>query len=265
MLQSCVINPAMMAEYGQSISFDYTLTNVAGQGVIATNNAETIYCGSAQLLQNQKIKFIPQEASGTVVYVAHNQKYVGCLIIQDEIKPESLAVINRLSNSSSQMIMLTGDNENVASNIASNLGLSSYRANLLPQDKLSVIEDLFLEKKPKDVLCFIGDGMNDTPSLVRADVGITMGGLGSDAAMEAADIVLMHDDLRGLLTAKNLAQRTMRVVKQNIIFSILVKISILTMSALGFANMWLAIFGDVGVALLTILNAFRVKHKRKQI
>ena len=254
---------AIMAEYGQSISFDYTLTNVAGQGVIATNSAETIYCGSAQLLQNQKIKFIPQKACGTVVYVAHNQKYVGCLIIQDEIKPEAANVLNNLSNVSSQTIMLTGDNESVASNIAANLGLSAYRANLLPQDKVSVVEDLLLKKNPKEALCFIGDGINDAPSLIRADVGITMGGLGSDAALEASDIVLMRDDLHGILTAKHLAHRTMRIVRQNIIFSILIKLGILTLSAFGLANMWLAIFGDVGVALLTILNAFRVKHRLK--
>ncbi|MCQ2382298.1 MAG: cadmium-translocating P-type ATPase [Clostridia bacterium] len=254
---------AIMAAYGQSISFDYTLTNVAGQGVIATNGTETIYCGSAQLLQNKKINFISQKVSGTVVYVAHNQKYVGCLIIQDEIKPETADVLNGLSNVSSQTIMLTGDNESVASNIAANLGLSAYRANLLPQDKVSVVEDLLLKKNPKEALCFIGDGINDAPSLIRADVGITMGGLGSDAALEASDIVLMRDDLHGILTAKHLAHRTMRIVRQNIIFSILIKLGILTLSAFGLANMWLAIFGDVGVALLTILNAFRVKHRLK--
>ncbi len=241
----------------------YTLTNVAGAGVIASQGNEKIYCGNASLLEKYKIKFIPQNIPGTVVYVAHNQNYVGCIIIQDEIKNETAAVLNELTNLPAQTMMLTSDNESVAKQVALKLNLTSYRANLLPQDKLTVVEKIFVEKRPQDAVCFVGDGTNDAPVLMRSDIGITMGGIGSDAALEAADIILMHDDLRGLLIAKKIAHRTMQIVRQNILFSILVKVGILALSTFGIASMWLAIFGDVGVAMLTILNAFRIKRKLK--
>jgi len=251
---------AIVAAYGKRIESGYTLTNVVGSGVIAVKGEEVIYCGNANLLQNHGIKFVPQIVSGAVVYVAHNQTYLGCIIIQDEIKPESANVLAQLTNLSVQAVMLTGDNEIAASQVANQLGVTAYKANLLPQDKVVAVEELLNQKKSTDALCFIGDGINDAPALMRADVGITMGGIGTDAALEAADVVLMHDDLYGLLSARKIARRTMRIVRQNIVFSILVKIGILALSAFGFANMWMAIFGDVGVAMLTILNAFRVNR-----
>lgn len=254
---------AIVTAYGQKIPQGYTLTNVAGSGVIATKGAETIYCGNANLLQSHQIKFQPQTVSGTVVYVARNQSYVGCIVIQDEIKPEAVDVLAALKGMSAKTVMLTGDNTAVAQGVAATLGVASYRAELLPQDKVSAVETLFEQKAPQDALCFVGDGINDAPVLTRADVGISMGGIGSDAAIEAADVILMQDDLRGLVTAKRLARRTMRIVRQNILFSILVKVGILALSALGFANMWMAIFGDVGVTILAILNAFRVNAKLK--
>ncbi len=252
---------AIVAAYQHKIPNGYSLTNVAGSGVIATKDDETIYCGNAHLLENHHIKFVPYPSVGTVVYVAHNQSYVGCLVIKDEIKTETREVLDYLNKIPAKTVMLTGDNEAVATDVATSLKLTIYRANLLPQDKLSAVEELFETKKINDTLCFVGDGTNDAPVLMRSDVGISMGGIGSDAAIEAADIILMHDDLRGLIDAKCLARRTMQIVKQNIVFSIMVKIGILVLSAVGLANMWLAIFGDVGVTLLTILNAFRVKKK----
>ena len=158
-------------------------------------------------------------------------------------------------------VMLTGDNENIAKNVASKLSLTNYKANLLPQNKVEVIEGLMKDKKEKEVLCFVGDGINDAPSLMRADIGIAMGGVGSDAAIEASDIVLMDDNLNGIVEAKKVAKKTMRIVYENIIFALGVKIIILILSAFGITNMWIAVFGDVGVAVLAILNAMRVNSK----
>lgn len=251
---------AIITAYQGELNNDYTLTNLPGQGVIATKGEETILCGNEKLLQKYKIKFEPTNQVGSVVYVALNQKYVGCLVIQDEVKPEATAVLQALKQISAQTIMLTGDQELVARKVANDLGITGYYANLFPQDKVSVVENLQVNKHSFGNICFIGDGINDAPVLMSADIGVTMGGIGSDAALEAADIVLMHDDLRGLLTAKVLAKQTMLTVRQNIIFSLLVKIGILVLSACGFANMWLAIFGDVGVALITILNALRINN-----
>lgn len=259
------IAQAIINAYGQKIPDGYVLTNVAGEGVIATKSQEKIYCGNAKLMKKYQIKFEPNANPGTVVYVAKNHDYVGCIVIQDEIKSEALEVITTLRNMAVESVMLTGDNQAVASVIAKNLGITSYQAELLPQDKVSVLEKIFEQKKLQNSLCYIGDGINDTPVLAYADVGISMGGIGSDAALEAADIILMHDDLRSIVHAKNLARFTMQIVYQNIFFSILVKLSILILSAFGLVNLWVAIFGDVGVTLLAIINAFRVNHKFKQI
>ncbi len=252
---------AIVSTYAQSIDSGYTLTNIAGAGVIANKGNESICCGNAQLLQRQQVEFTPITANGTVVYVARNHAYVGCLIVQDEIKVEAREALTGLAG---KTVMLTGDGETVAAAVAKDLGVTSFKANLLPQDKVTAVEALSREENDC-TLCFVGDGINDAPVLMRSDVGISMGGIGSDAALEAADIILMHDDLRDILTAKSLAQHTMRIVHQNIFFSILVKIGILTLSALGLTNLWVAIFGDVGVTLLTILNVFRVRCKNKKL
>ena len=255
---------AIVAASAQKIKSGYTLTNVAGAGVIATKGTETIYCGNANLLQSHQIQFTPQAAVGTVVYVARNQTYVGCIVIQDEIKSEAVDVLADLKSMAAEVVMLTGDNQAAADGVAQTLGGIAYRADLLPQDKVTAVEDLFTQKAPHEALCFVGDGINDAPVLMRADVGITMGGIGSDAAIEAADIILMHDDLHGLVAAKRLARRTMRIVRQNIFLSILIKVGILVLSAVGLANMWMAVFGDVGVTILAILNAFRVNKQLNQ-
>ncbi len=258
---------AIVSAYGQRIPAGYTLTNVAGAGVIARNADTIIYCGNEKLLQQYHIAFTPLNVVGTVSYVAQNGTYVGAIVIQDEIKPETIGVLNDLRQQAISTVMMTGDNENVASSFAEQVGLSSYRASLLPQDKVDAVEELLAAKGKNDVLCFVGDGINDAPVLRRADVGVAMGVVGSDAAIEAADVVLMHDDLRGLLTAKKVAHKTMMIVKENIVFSIGVKLLILVLAALGIANMWLAVFGDVGVAILAILNALRVNlgyYKRRK-
>jgi Cd2+/Zn2+-exporting ATPase len=183
---------------------------------------------------------------------------VGRISITDEARSESREVLSSLRASGAETVMLTGDRAEVAERVASELGISAYRASLLPQDKVREVEKRLTEKGKGDVLCFIGDGINDAPVLMLSDVGVAMGGVGSDAAIEAADVVLMKDDLRGLLTAQRIAKETMRTVRQNVVFSLAVKGAILLLSAFGIANMWIAIFGDVGVAVLAILNAMRV-------
>ena len=185
-------------------------------------------------------------------------------MISDQIKSEAKEVIGDLNDMGCKTIMLTGDNQAIAESVANTIGLSGYKASLMPQNKVEEVEALLSAKKQNEVLCFVGDGINDAPVLMRSDIGIAMGGVGSDAAIEASDIVLMKDDLRGLTLAKRIAKKTMGIVFQNIVFSLVVKLAILILSALGFANMWLAVFGDVGVAVIAILNAMRVNSKYKK-
>jgi len=242
-------------------SKNYVLTNVAGQGIIAKNKKEVILCGNAKLMESHNLAYEPLQEAGTIVYVAHNDEYVGAIVIKDEIKEDAEVTLPALKKDKARLIMLTGDNNAIAENVANHLNIDEYKANLLPQDKVQEIEDIMKNKKDKDVLCFLGDGINDAPSLMRADIGIAMGGVGADAAIEASDIVLMKDDLRGLLAAKKIAYKTMRIVKENIVLALSIKLLILVLSALGITNMWVAIFGDVGVALIAILNAIRVNSK----
>lgn len=254
---------SIVAYYNKDVEGGYTLTNVAGFGVIATKDDDVIYCGNEKLMQSYKIPFEKQEGVGTVVYVAHNDKYVGSLLISDEIKPESKEAISRLNEMGCKTVMLTGDNEQIAASVAQELQLTDYKASLLPQNKVEHVEALLNGKKKDEVLCFVGDGINDAPVLMRSDIGIAMGGVGSDAAIEASDVVLMQDDLSGISTAKRIAKKTMRVVYENIIGSLAVKIAIMALSAcgvLGAYSMWIAVCGDVGVAIVAILNAMRVNR-----
>ena len=180
--------------------------------------------------------------------------------IKDEIKEESKELIDYLSKEKIKTVMLTGDNELVAKEVASSLGLTSFSHSLLPQDKVGEIDKLIASNNNGELLAYIGDGINDAPSLARSDIGIAMGALGSDAAIEASDIVLMNDNLSSVLKAKKIAKKTMRIVTENIIFALSVKLLILVLSVFGIANIWLAIFGDVGVALLCVFNALRSGH-----
>ncbi len=252
---------SIVLAYGKQVERGYTLTNIAGAGIVATRDEDTIYCGNEKLMEQNGIKFVKEDGLGTVVYVAHNGKFKGSLLIADEIKDESQQVIGELNAMGCQTVMLTGDNEAIASNVASQIGLTGYKASLLPQNKVEEVDKMLKAKGQKDVLCFVGDGINDAPVLMRSDIGIAMGGVGSDAAIEASDIVLMKDDLRGISLAKRIARKTMTIVLENIWFSLIVKLAILVLSAFGIANMWIAVFGDVGVAVIAILNAMRVNSK----
>ncbi|MBQ6783366.1 MAG: cadmium-translocating P-type ATPase [Acholeplasmatales bacterium] len=247
-------------EYKNEIDTNYALTNLAGMGIVAKGEND-IYCGNDKLMDEYHIKYEKSNDFGTIIYVAKDLEYLGYILIQDEIKEEVKDVISALNKMGNKTIMLTGDNESIAKNIASEIGISEYRANLLPNNKVNEVEKLLNNKDKNELLCFVGDGINDAPVLMRSDIGIAMGGVGSDAAIEASDIVIMDDNLNGLLIGKKIARKTMRIVFENIIFALLVKFTILILSAFGITNMWLAVFGDVGVAIIAILNAIRVNSK----
>ena len=261
------IAQSIVKAYGKRVADGYTLTDVAGAGIIAVCGDDRICCGNEKLMSAENVEYKRAEGLGTVVYVAHNGEYVGSLLIADEIKPESRRVVGELNAGGCKTVMLTGDNEAVARSVASSIGLTGYKASLLPQNKVEEVERMLGEKASGDVLCFVGDGINDAPVLMRSDIGVAMGGVGSDAVIEASDIVLMKDDLGGLSIAKRIAKKTMSIVFQNIIFSLAIKLAILVLSAFGIANMWMAVFGDVGVAVIAILNAMRVngKYDREKI
>ena len=253
---------SVLACYGADPEGGYTQTVVAGAGVKAIKGECEILVGNEKLMRENGIDFVETASAGTAVYVAQNGVFVGSLCVNDEIKPESAQVIRELNSMGCRTVMLTGDNAVTASAVAEEVGVTDFKASLLPQNKVEEVEKLLAAKPAKEALCFVGDGINDAPVLMRSDIGIAMGGVGSDAAIEASDIVLMKDDLRGLAAAKRVARKTMRVVMQNIVFSLVVKVAILLLSALGITNMWVAVFGDVGVAVIAILNAMRVASRR---
>jgi Cd2+/Zn2+-exporting ATPase len=248
---------SIVKQYGKEVEGGYTLTNVAGKGVIASKENSVIYAGNAKLLRENSIIFKEVDEAGTVVYIAKNNEFIGYILIEDEIKDDAKETLIYLHDNDFKTIMLTGDNEKIASSVAKELLLSDYKAQLLPQDKVNEVEKILNNKSKDDIVCFVGDGINDAPVLMRSDIGIAMGGVGSDAAIEASDLVLMHDDLKSLIKAKKISRKTIMISKENIAFAIGVKVAILILSALGIANIWIAIFGDVGVALLCIINAMR--------
>lgn len=255
------IAKSIVEKYGKQIESGYVLTNISGFGVVAEKDGDVILCGNEKLMNEYGVTFTAEIADGTHVYVAENGKFIGSIMVSDIVKDEAKEVIESLNSMGAKTYMLTGDNEAIAKSVADSLGLSGYRASLLPQNKVAEVEKALNEKGKKDVLCFVGDGINDAPVLMRSDVGIAMGGVGSDAAIEASDVVLMQDNLKGIPLAKKISKKTMRVVFENIVFSIAIKLAILVLSALGIASMWLAVFGDVGVAVIAILNAMRVNTK----
>ena len=239
----------------------YVLENVLGKGIIAKDKDDIILCGNEKLMDLYNIEYDKALDSGTIIYVAHNGKFVGSIVIVDEIKEEAYKTIEYLNSIGAKTIMLTGDNEKIADHVAKKLNLKEYKYGLLPQNKVEEVDKILASKKDKDTLCFVGDGINDAPVIMKSDIGVAMGGVGSDAAIEASDIVLMHDDLSHLITAKKIAKKTMRIVFENIVFALLVKVVILALSAFGITNMWVAVFGDVGVAIICILNAMRCNVK----
>ena len=248
--------------YNDKIDTTYELTNISGKGIMAKKDSEVILCGNEKLLADNKIEIVKEELVGTIIHVARNNKYLGYILITDEVKEESSYVIKSL-NEFSKTIMLTGDNLKQAEYVKETLNLSDFKASLLPQDKVLELKNIM--DTNTGLTCFIGDGINDAPVLATANIGIAMGVLGSDAAIEASDIVLMKDDLKGLLVLKKIAKKTMRVVLENIIFALTIKIGVLILSALGITNMWIAVFADVGVAILAILNAMRVGSKKYEV
>ena len=243
-------------------NLSYSLTNVQGRGIIAKKDDEVILCGNAKLLKENGIEFKEADEIGSVIYVAKNDIFLGYIVVQDKIKEESKEVISYL-NSKGKTIMLTGDNSSVANKVASYLNLTSYKASLLPQDKVKEVENIIKNKGKNDVVCYVGDGINDAPSLMIADVGISMGKVGSDAAIEASDVVITNDNLTKIKFSKRIAKKIITIVNENIYFAIGIKVLVLILSALGYAEMWLAIFADVGVSFLAILNSLRVNLIKK--
>lgn len=270
----------MLAAYGEGYSThpiaqsireaygkDVDLTRIsdtaelAGHGVRALLDGKVLLVGNGTLLQQEGVVFTPEEAFGTVVYVAYDGQFEGTVVISDSIKEGAAEAIRDMKAAGvAKTVMLTGDRREAAEAVGKELGIDEIRAELLPADKVSAVEDLLkgLQGKGKEKLGFVGDGINDAPVLMRSDVGIAMGSLGSDAAIEAADIVLMDDDLRKIASVVRIARKTMRIVKSNIAFALIVKGLILVLSAFGLAGMWAAVFADVGVAVLCILNSMRV-------
>ena len=236
---------------------------LGGHGVTAKVDGKTVAAGNARLMAKLGLTVPEITEPGTIVHVAVEGRYAGYLLIADVVKPHSAAAIKGLKQAGvRKTVMLTGDAEPVAKAVSAELGLDEYHAGLLPGDKVDQIETLLAAKQPKENLAFVGDGINDAPVLSRADVGIAMGALGSDAAIEAADVVLMDDDPAKIALAMRIARRTLRIVYQNIVFALAIKFACLVLGALGLASMWTAIFADVGVMVLAVLNATRALYTK---
>lgn len=231
---------------------------ISGHGVIATVDGKKVMAGNIKHMKMMDIPYLKGELIGTIVHVAVNNKYIGYIVIADEVKEDSAQAIKELKAANiKQTVMLTGDNKSIGSKVAKELGLDKVYAELLPADKVEKLEELFSQKSKKGKLAFVGDGINDAPVLARADIGIAMGGLGSDAAIEAADVVIMTDEPSKIATTMKISKKTLKIAHQNIVFAIGIKIIVLILSAFGITTMWAAIFADVGVTIIAVLNAFR--------
>ena len=232
---------------------------LSGLGVNAVVDGNAVFVGNEKLMQEKNIEYIKCNEIGTILYVAINNQFKGTIIISDKIKADAKKAIEKLKkNNVKKIVMLTGDKKAVGESVAKELGLDEVYTELLPNDKVEKVEELMKNKSEKGKLAFVGDGINDAPVLAISDIGIAMGGLGSDAAIEAADVVLMTDEPSKVVDAIKISKKTLKIVKQNIIFAIAVKILVLILSAIGLSNMWQAVFADVGVSVLAILNALRV-------
>ena len=232
---------------------------LTGRGIKATIDEKEVLVGNEKLMKEEKIDYKECTDAGTALYVAIDKKYVGYILIADSIKKDSKKAIQNLKkNGIKQTVMLTGDRKQVGEVVAKELGIDKVYTELLPDGKVEKVEELLKEKSPKGKLAFVGDGINDAPVLAISDIGIAMGALGSDAAIEAADVVLMTDEPSKIVDAIHLSKKTMRIVKENIVFAILVKVIVLILSAFGLSTMWEAVFADVGVSIIAIINALRV-------
>lgn len=232
---------------------------ISGKGVLAKVDGKMVLVGNEKIMKEYNIKFQKSEETGTIVYVAINDEFAGTILIADKIKEDSYKAVKLFKNNNvRKVVMLTGDRDNISESVANELNLDEYHAELLPQDKVSWVEKLMTQKSSGGKLIFVGDGINDAPVLALSDIGVAMGGLGSDAAIEAADVVIMTDEPSKIASSVQISKKTMRIVKQNIVFAIAVKIGVLIFSAFGVSTMWEAVFADVGVSVLAIVNALRV-------
>lgn len=260
------ISLSIQKAYGKKIdnSRITDVQEIAGHGVQAVIDGMTVLAGNAKLMEREHIPYTASNAIGTVVYVAFDGRYAGCIVIADEIKADAPAAIKTLKAAGiRQTVMLTGDADAVGQDVARRLGLDRAYTELLPADKVDRVEELLAQKSDKGMLAFVGDGINDAPVLARADVGIAMGALGSDAAIEAADVVLMTDEPSKIAAIMQIARKTIRISNENIVFALGVKFLVLILGAVGRANMWAAVFADVGVSVIAILNAIRAMRVKQ--
>lgn len=259
------ISLSLKNAYGNKIDADKVsgIEEIAGHGVSAVVDGRKVYAGNLKLMNKIGVKVVNEHNDGTIVYVAIDDKYAGCIVISDVIKPTTKQAIEGLKNQNIKTVMLTGDSKAVADRVAAEIGIDIVKSELLPADKVAEVEKLIENKNPKEKVAFAGDGINDAPVLSRADIGIAMGALGSDAAIEAADVVLMDDDPAKISLAMRIAIKTLRIVKENIVFALAIKLVCLVLGALGIANMWIAIFADVGVMVIAVVNATRALRLKK--
>ena len=253
-------------KYGKEIDNKLIMKTeeVSGLGVIATVENKKVSVGNEKLMKEQNVEYIKNNEIGTILYVAIENKFAGCIVISDEIKEDSKETIKDLKkNGIRNIVMLTGDKKEVAENVATELNVDKLYSELLPDGKVEKVEELIKEKTESAKLAFVGDGINDAPVLALSDIGIAMGGLGADAAIEAADIVIMTDEPSKIVKAIQISKKTMKIVKENIVFSIGVKIAVLILAAFGISTMWEAVFADVGVSVLAILNSLRMLRVKK--
>ena len=235
----------------------------SGKGVESIVDGKKVLVGNEKLMTEKKISITKNEKMGTIVYVAIDGKFAGSIVIADKIKEDAYVAMKRFRDYSIDVVMLTGDRENISQSVANELGITRYHSELLPQQKVELTQKYMNEKEADEKLVFIGDGINDAPVLAYADIGCSMGGLGSDAAIEAADVVIMTDQPSLVADAISISRKTMRIVKENIVFAIAVKVLVLLLSAIGVASMWAAVFADVGVSIIAILNALRILRIKK--
>ena len=260
------ISKSLQRAYGKEIDRTRVsdIREIPGGGVIAKVDGQEVAAGNDKLMNQLGVSFIPCHSVGTIIHMAVDGRYMGHIVISDVVKPNAKPAVQALKSAGiRQTVMLTGDAKKVADSVASSLGIDRVYSELLPGDKVEKVEELLRNKPERDKLAFVGDGINDAPVLSRADIGIAMGAMGSDAAIEAADVVLMDDDPMQIAKAIKISRKCLRIVYQNIVFAIGVKLVCLVLGALGFANMWLAIFADVGVMILAVLNAIRALFVKK--
>ena len=255
------ISLSLKKAYNKKINEDEIINSkeIAGLGLISKIGDKDVLVGNEKLMNKYKVKYTKSDDIGTILYIAINQEFAGYIVISDKIKDDSKnAILNLKKNNIKNLVMLTGDKKSVGESVAKDLGINKVYTDLLPDEKVKKVEELLKSKSENGKLAFVGDGINDAPVLAISDIGIAMGALGADSAIEAADIVIMTDEPSKIVNAINISKKTMRIVKENIIFAISIKILVLILSAIGISTMWEAVFADVGVSIIAILNALRI-------